>query len=812
MRNLLQSVRHTLRSLRRHPSYTLPALVTLALGLASVAVVTAVLRATIFAPLPFPRGNELVTLDVESTKGYSISLSIPNFEDWQQRNRSFAHIAMGEPEGMMLSTHGSNEVVNTEVVLGDWFETLEARLLRGRPFAGPSTGKGAPPEAVLSFSAWQRRFGGAEGILGQPVVLDGKSYTVVGVLADGQNYPGPETEFFIPMGVLAADRPWEDRDSSFGAQAVARLRPGVTLAAAHEDMQRVWREVNAKVGKKVARPIVLDLRSYELGDKATSARLAGLAVLLLWGLGTANALHLALARAQDRQTELGVRAALGAGRGAQFRLLALEAGFLALFALLLGLGLAAGALRAAAAWLAGAAVPVLHHPTRLDGGVFAATALLALLSAAVLTLAPALQLLSRRATAAATRQRRRGPARAALMITEVAATVVLVALASLLGRSETLLGRVDKGFDATGVYAALVASPDHHFKTEEGWQATYQRVVDAARRLPGVEHAAVTLTLPLSHRSWEMDIMPGAANYSRERADSVLFNLVSDDSFATLGIPILRGRGFTPSDRAQSQLVAVIDETMARRYWPNGDALGQQVIMEAPAKDHQANAVEVRTVVGIARNVRHYKLEEPSRIQVYVPLAQSNGRYDINLELAVRGSLPPAGLESELRQAMAAVDPELTLVRAGFMERFVDAAYGPRRALGRVFAAFGLLALLLAAAGVFAVMTHSVSTRYGELGIRSALGANAGNLLLHVLRAALLAGAAGAVAGCLAGAASSLALRSLLFGVGAFDARSQLLSAGVVLLAVGLAALAPALRAARVQPARLLAAGDRAAR
>jgi len=344
-------------------------------------------------------------------------------------------------------------------------------------------------------------------------------------------------------------------------------------------------------------------------------------------------------------------------------------------------------------------------------------------------------------------------------------------------------------------------------------------VIEAARRIPGVEHAAMTLSVPLSNRSWEMRILPGEGTFdkdSKEKADSVLFNVVSEDSFTTLGIPLLRGRAFTDADRNGAPLVAVIDETMAARYWPGKEAIGQHVMLEAPGRGANADDVtEVRTVVGVVRNVRHYELEKASRIQVYIPLRQTNGRFDINLVLALRTAGTPAAMaamEGTLRRIVAQVDPELAVSRAGTLSRFVEAALGPRRQLARLFTAFGILALCLAAAGVFAVMTHAVASRQGELGIRSALGADARRLLLHVLGGALASGALGAACGALGGALSARALGGMLFGVGGFDPRAQLASTGVVLAAVVLAALAPALRAARVQPARLLSAGERVAR
>lgn len=719
----------------------------------------------------------------------------------------------------MLSGRGPTQVVNTELVLGDFFQTLGVEAARGRLFAAGDTKPGAESVAVLSYASWQRRFGGDPAILGQAVVLDGRSFTIAGVLPSSYAFPDADTELFVPMGAFSGDLPWNDRDSSFGTRALARLKLGVTLAAADADMQRVWREVGAAAGKPVAKPLVKDMRAAELGSRATSGRLAALAVLLLYGLATANAVHLALARAEERRGELSVRTALGASRAMLLRLLAWESLTLALATCVLGGVLAWGALRLAGPLLADATVPTFLRTLRIDSAVAATIAVLALLSGLVLTLVPAIasQGQGPRPAASPSRTRRflrpRQGSRAGLLVTEVAITVILVTLASLLTRSETLVGRVDKGFDVSGVYATRIVAPNHHFATEAAWQSTYERLVEGARRLPGVEHAAATLTLPLSHRSWEMRIQSGQGPMNVDKADSVLFNLVSEDSLATLGVPLLRGRGFTSADRVGAPLVAMVDETMAARYWPNQNPIGQRVVIEAPAKDANGNNMaEVRTVVGVTSNVRHYALETPSRIQIYIPLAQSNGRFDIELELAVRGQIPPGGFESELRQMAAAIDPELALSRPGFVSRFVDAAMGPRRQLARLFSAFGLLALILAAAGVFAVITHSVAQRRAELGIRSALGADGRRLLLHVLRGAMWSGTVGILLGAASGAASSTALRSVLFGVGPFDPRALGLSAVVVLAAVALAALAPALQASRVQPAKLLSAGDRVSR
>jgi putative ABC transport system permease protein len=393
-----------------------------------------------------------------------------------------------------------------------------------------------------------------------------------------------------------------------------------------------------------------------------------------------------------------------------------------------------------------------------------------------------------------------GRLRSALVVAEVALALVLLVGAGLMVRSLAHLNGVDKGFQADGVLTGSVPAPDARSSDRERWLGFYGELRDRSADLPGVRAAALALLLPLSDRSWELRIHPEGVPVLRETGQSVLFNMVSPEYFEALRVPILRGRGFLVSDREGANPVTIIDETMAVRFWPDEDPIGHQVTFETDS----AGAPVYRTVVGVAANVRHYELEQPSRIQAYVPVAQAGRRWGANLRLILRTEGAPALLVSPLRNVVTTLDAEAPLADARPLDDLVASATAADRALTRVLTAFAGGALALAALGIFGVMSYAVTRRTREIGIRMALGARPAGVLRLVVRQGLVLAGLGLALGLAGALALTRLMRSLLFEVSPGDAATYLAVAVFLTAVAATASGVPARRALAVDPAEAL--------
>lgn len=795
------------RALRRRPLYFASSTLVLSAGLAATLAVFVVVRATQLAPLPFPEPDRLVTLDVTSHLGHNISVSIPNYYDWRDRSRTFERYGASAGWSLMLRPTGpgtSAEVLSARAVLGDFFDLLGFQAARGRLFSANETDKGAERVVVLSDGIWRRRFGADPDIVGKAIQLDGQSYVVLGVLAPGTGYPTPAVEVYFPMGSSADELPWTDRDSSFGTRILARLSEGTTLAGANADLGRVDREMKQAFGDKTAAPAARSLSDLLVGDRRDADRLLAALVFCFFAIAATNALLLALARGEERRGEMAVRSALGATAKANRKLLLAEAAWIVTLSALAGAG---GAHLLLTTQFVGNGVhPLLASRLHLDGGAWLMAAALSGVALVALTLAPAKSM----ARDPQVGLRRRASGRGVLVAVEVALTLVLVALASLLVRSETLVASVDRGF-ATADVLTMRVSRATDFPDAASWRGTWDRVLEAARAVsgapPGDRRAAATLLVPLAQRSWEQRVMPGERTWNKDEADSMLYNMVSEDYFSTLGVTLERGRTFTAADRDGSPLVAIVDDTLAAKYWPGQDPIGKAVQLEAPNSHHDGvTPPEVRTIVGVTRNVRHYELESASRIQVYVPFRQTGARFGQSLYLAVaiKDATKSAATEQKMREALRQVDPDLAATDVAWMSARFDDALEGRRAIARWSTLFGGLSLALALAGVFALTAYAVAQREREIAIRAALGADRPSLMSTVLQRSLRETAVGALLG--AGLVLVLAplARSLFFGISPFDPRG--LGTALLCVVVGTlaAAAVPAFRAARRDPAQVL--------
>jgi len=797
------------RALRRRPLFTTVAVVTVAAGIAASTAAFVLVDAALLSPLPFREPERLVAPQVISTQGFRISLSVPNYRDWSSRNRVLETSAASAGWGMVLSGHGPARVVELRELLGDFFGTLGMQAEIGRLFNAAETEPGAAPVAVLGWSFY-RELGGDPSLLGSALQLDDTAYTIVGVLPRGVGYPSAETKLYLPLGVLASKLPFDDRDSGFGLRMLGRLRSGVTLAAAQADFDRVAAEVQELEGHEVDTPRLEALSDVFVGRLRAPFGLLFAAAVLVVLLAVANVTNLFLARGEARRDELAVRSALGAPRWDLLRLQLAESLWIGIGGTIIGLAGALAATPVFRDWLADE-LPLFVAERVAVGprAVLFAVGIL-LVVAAALAVLPAWTLRhgGRAAILHGAREissRRAGRLRASLVIGQLVLGTILAVAASLLATSVQRLQEVDKGFDEHGVVAGRIGVPRGHFADHAAWLAFHRRVLDRASSLPGVRSASLSLLLPLTDRSWEMGLFPEGVDYAPRGGDSVLLNIVSPDYFSTLGVELVRGRLFAPGDRDGAELVAVVDESLAERYWPGKNPVGRRVSFEVDGDPHSPGAKPVyRTIVGVVKNLRHYELQSPSRIQIYVPYEQTRGRSGFDMYLALRTESTTTPLVAALPRLVAEIDPDVPISRVAPLVDLVDGALAQPRLLARTAATLGGLALLLSGIGVFAVVSYSVAARRRELGLRQALGAAPRDLLAGVLRNTLRWCALGCLIGCAAAAIGSRLAASLLWGVGAFEPGSYVGATTCLALIALAGTAAPALQAMRVDPAIVL--------
>lgn len=803
-------MKQTFRALARRPGFALVGIVTIALAIAGNAAIFSILKAVLLDPLPWRDARELVTIDVKSTRGFYVSTSIPNYRDWRDRTRSFRQYGGEAGWGFILTGRGQAEVVSARAVIGDLFPLLGLEPQLGRLFGAAETELGAEPIVVLGSRYWATRFGANPAIVGQALVLDGRPHTVIGVLRPEAGYPNADVNMYVPMGSIP-DLPFEDRGSGFGTQIVARLAPGVTPVAAQEDLDRSTRAMADQEGQPMPTPELRSLTEHFVGDVDAQIWILMGAVAFVLLIAVANVGNLTLARAEDRRREIAVRTALGAGRKALIRSLLAESVVLSIAGGLAGLVLAVIAVRFAVPLLPTTVPPALRERIGIDLGVAAFTLALAALAGLLAGLIPALRLSDpdlghelregARGTGSAGRQR----LRAGIVVTEVALALVLLIGAGLMLQSLRNLRSADKGFVDEGVLTVRVPLAEDRYGTKERWRRFYEELLTRAEALPGVRAAGVALLLPLSQRSWELSVVPDNVPPVEEHMQSVLYNMVSPGYFAAMRVTLLDGQLFTGAERDETDPVAVIDETMAGKFWPGERAVGRRITFEQAEGSTPERPLPVyRTVIGVVKNVRHYELASPSRIQVYVPLGQSLRTWGQSLSLILRASVPPMTLLPTVARLIEEMDPAVPLTAARPLGDYVARDLATSRAMGAVLGAFGALALILSAVGIFGVMSYMVLRRTKEIGIRVALGAAPGQVAAWVARYGVRLAAVGIAAGLLGAAAMSRVLRGLLYEVGPLDPVLYALLSVALLGVAALATYLPARRAARVDPVTAL--------
>ena len=792
---MLSNVRHALRSLRRAPAFTLAAVATLALGIGANTAIFSVVNGVLLDPLGYPDPSRLVIVWGRHTTIGQETASLPDFLDWRSEARSFETLSAMTHTRFNLTGSGEPGVVHGALTTAGLFRAFGVVPSVGRGFRDDEERGAAPRVAMLGEGYWRRRFGGQGDIVGRQILLSGVPHTVVGIVPGALRLEQP-VEVWTPL-VTDSTRP---RRADF-LTVFGRLRQGVTRQRAQEEMTTIARRLEARYPESNANwgAEVVSLREQMVGEIRPALLVFMGAVGLVLLIACANVANLMLARVAGRSRELTVRSALGASRARLAGELLLESVLLGVLGGGLGLLLALWGIETLHSLQPGT-IPRIEE-IGLDLRVLGFGLALSLLTGLLFGLAPVWRLAGRdlrdgltegsRGVAGGSGVHR---ARSALVLAEVALAFVLLAGAALLLRSFDRLHRVDPGFSTDRVLTARVTLPRLKYPDEAGWLAFGEQLLSRVRTEPGVRSAALVSDAPLgdSPPYWSFEIQGAEAPQDGSVQDAATFT-ASAGYFETLRIPLVQGRFYDATDRADGEGVVVINQAMARRFWSGRRALGARITLGDPADP------EVRwlTVIGVAGDVRHERLSDQAYPQIYLPFNQTPTR---SLVLAVRAEVDPATVVPAIRRSLAAIDPDLPLADVSTLEERKAASLARPRVNAAVLGGFALAALVLAAVGIYGVVAYGVVQRTRELGIRMALGAGGGPLLRMVIRQGMtpvLAGMALGLAGALAG---GRVLRSLLFGVGPGDPVT-FVAVTFFLVAVALAAIyLPARRAARSDP------------
>ncbi|HEU4628268.1 MAG TPA: ABC transporter permease [Gemmatimonadaceae bacterium] len=794
------------RALRRRPALTAAAVLTLALGIGANTAIFGAVNAVILRPLPYPHPDRLVLLwEQNPDRDWYQQLAAPaNFLDWREQVHAFQAVGAYTDwlEQVTLATDAGPRLAHASTVAGDFFAALGVRPLLGRTL-GAADAWTAPPVAVVSHALWRDVLGADPAVVGRTVRLDDEPVQVVGVMPEGFAFPTAETGVWLSPGWTPAQAARTSFRRAHWLRVVARLRPGVSPTQADAELQTVaarlearYPETNTHMGAGLT-----PLHDYLIGDtRLPLLVMLGAAGLLLL-IACANVGNLLLVRALGREREVAVRVALGAGRLRLVRQALTES--LVLAAIGGAAGLAVGWLgtRALLALQPAGLLPAAEVP--MDWRVFAYVLAVTAASGALFGVAPAAWG-ARRAPSEAMRAGGRGASDGrrlrrwgdALVVVEVVLALMLTTGAGLLAHSLWRLRSVPPGFEARGVLAVGLELPGTRYDDPGKVTAFYDALLARARALPGVTGAAAVSVLPLTSVGWSSDFT--AAGWPADRwAVEVVHRAATPDYFRVMRVPLLAGRAFTATDGPNAPMVVVVNEALARRYFPAGDAVGQRI-----AFDRAPDSTSVwRTIVGVVGSEHQATLAVEPSPEIFAPAAQDGGTA---MEVVVRTTGEPLALAEPLRRAVAELDPALavhalrpmTAVRAESMAR--------ERFLTTLLLTFALVGLVLAMVGVFGVMAQLVERRVREMGIRLALGAPARAVRWLVVRHGLVLLLAGLVIGAVGAAAAARAMRGLLYGVAPMDPLTFVVMP-LVLAASGLAAAwVPARRASRADPAVVL--------
>jgi putative ABC transport system permease protein len=794
--DLWQDLRFGARMLLKQPGFTFIAVLTLALGIGANTALFSIVNAVLLRPLPYPEPQRLVIIQEREAAGNGFSPSYPNFVDWRAQNTLFEGVsAVRGNESFNFTGAGEPERLQGRLVSAEFFSTLGIKPLLGRDFLAEEDHPGATPAVILSHGFWQRRFGADPSTIGQQLTLNNQRYTVVGITPADFRY-GVEADVTVPFG-LQAER-FKNRGRDPGTDVVARLKPNVSQQQGETDLNLVAAHLEQQypATNKGRRVLLTPLHESVVGNVRQPLLILLGAVGLVLLIACANVANLLLVRASARQKEMAVRVALGASRATLVRQLLTESVLLAALGAALGIILAFWSTSFITAQLP-EGIPRLQE-ANVDAPVLVFTLAVSLLTGVLFGLAPALQA-SRPNLTEGLKEGERGSSgrrqrlRSALVVSEIALTLALLVGAGLLIQSFRRVLEVDPGFKAENLLTMQVSinNPDGH-RVEDFLKQLQQNV----RNLPGAKSVAVSNGIPFGSTNFPPFLIEGRP--VPENKPSGLRYHVSPDYFQTMGIELIRGRLFTAEDTPKTPPVIIIDEVLARLYFPNEEPIGQRLKASA-----EAPGIEI---VGIVRHAEPYSLDAPGPgpAQFYlnfnqIPVERLPG-YVRRVNLLTRTEVEPLSLVPAMRGQVAALNKDQAVFNVRTMEQALTQSVAARRFSMLLLTLFAIVALALASLGIYGLMSYAVAQRTREIGVRMALGARVNDVLKLVVGQGMKLVIVGVALGLVASVALTRTMKTLLFGVSATDPVTFVALALLLAVVALLACFVPARRAARVNP------------
>ena len=803
MGTLFQDVRYGLRMLRKNPGFAAVAVLTLALGIGANSAIFTVVNAVLLQPLPYPEPDRLVYLN-EGNSGSSIGY--PNFVDWRAQNKVFEHIAATQSVSFVLTGHGEAELIPSSYISEGFFSILGAKPALGRDFLAAEDKPGATPVAIVSHKFWQEHLGGDQKAVGTNLYLDDRSYTVIGVMPSSFKFLfEDDPQIFVPIGLTANTREKLDRAKHDGVYAIGRLKPGVTLAQAQSDLNLISARL-AKAYPDIDYPQqgrATSLTEETIGGEREWIMILVSAVALVLLIACANVANLLLARASGRQSEMAIRLSLGASRIRLFRQMLTESILLALGGGMLGLLVASGGVRA----LLGVAREdfIRTEQIHLNPTVVAFTFLISMLTGVGFGLIPALHIsrfrgaLQTEAHKAISTGRQR--VKNMLVVVELALSLVLLVGAGLLVRSFITLVRVETGFQNHGLLTAGIHLSLNKYKTQPELDAFFDTLIEKMNGTPGIASSAATMPLEFSGENWGYSfLLEGSPVPAAGEEVFTRLHYVTPDYLRTMKIPLVEGRAFTSADNDSNMPVALASKSFVHFWLHDQDAIGKRVRL-GKARDLANPENPWFTIVGVVNDVRHYG-GEWIQGELLVPFNQHQ-RYHVPITqryLVIRSKGNTALAAQQLRSVVAKMDGNQPITSMTTMDHLISQSMIADRSLMFLITTFAVLALALAAIGIYGVLSFWVNQRTREIGIRLALGADQKNILSVVLREGIRLTFVGLLIGVPLAMGLTNLLPNVLYGVGRHDPVTFVAIALILGSVATLACYIPARRAANVDP------------
>ena len=793
MSGLRQDLKYGIRMLFKKPAFTAVVVLTLALSISSTTVVFSVVNALLLRSLPYSNPDQLINVWSVFKSNNKAYASAANFREWQERNQSFQSLAAYDSLKLNLTGGDRPEAIDVALVTANLFPLLGVQPVRGRGFRTEEEQPATNKVAVISDGLWQRRFGADAGVVGKPLVLDGDSYTVIGIMPPRFSFP-EKIDVWLPLSFV----PEELADRGYNHLAVVgRLKPGVELRQAQAEMSAIMDEQvrkypNENAGRSMR---LLTFQQNLVGDIRMALWILSAAVFLVLLIACANIANLLMARATTRQKDIAIRIGLGAGRRRLIQQLLIESLLLSLFGGAMGLIFAYGGLKVLTS-VGPTNIPRLSEVT-IDARVLAFTLVISLLTGVIFGLIPALQATKPEINEwlkDGQRSASGGPggkrARSWLVVTEMALALILLIGAGLLIKSFLILWQVEPGFNPHNVITMAISPSPPKYNTQRDFVILCQRVLEQVKSTPGVDAVGVVNQLPFSGRNLGLNFtVGGQPPVKPEDTASANFRLVSPGYLQAMGIPLKRGRDFNDHDRRDSTPVALINETLAKHYFANEDPIGKQLNIEG----QQAP----REIVGIIGDVKQIKLDAEVKSEIYVPFFQIAVPA---MNIVVRTTTDPGSMTSAVLRQISRVDPDQPVYQVKTMDEYLGESMAQRRLSTVLLGVFAALALILAALGVYGMMSYLVSQRTREIGVRMALGARQLDILKLVVRHGMWLSILGIAVGVAAALLLTRIMTSSLYGISASDPLTYVGISALLALIALLACLIPARRALKVDP------------